>query len=53
MTYLAATRLLYVDDAGSMLLLQVVDKAGTEVVTLSHHLDWVTSTWHGQQHAVF
>ena len=51
-TYLVATWLLYVDDAGRLLLLQVVDEAGPEVVTLRHHLHLVTSARHCQQHAV-
>jgi len=50
--YLAAAGLLYVDDACGVLLLQVVDEACAQVVTLCHHLDRVPSTWHGQQHTV-
>ena len=50
--YLAGAGLLHVDDAGGVLLLQVVDEARAQVVALRHHLDRVSSTRHCQQHAV-
>jgi len=52
MQYLAAARLLYVNDARGMLLLQVVDEASTQVVALRHHFHRVAGTRHRQQHAV-
>lgn len=52
MQYLVTTRLLYVDNACSVFLLQVVNEAGAQVVTLCHHFHRITSTWHRQQHAV-